>query len=192
LSIGNQENNSNLEIEVTVLRIGHRLVRDARMSTHLGLVARAFGASSLIISGSDDETVESIRKVSESWGGKFQVSFSSSWRSAVKNWEGKIAHLTMYGEHIDTVLPRIRSDLESESKTKLLVVVGAEKVPGEIYKLADYNLAVGAQPHSEIAALAVFLDRLFMGGELYHRFDKARLRIIPKAKGKQVVDLIEN
>ncbi|MCK7488956.1 MAG: hypothetical protein MZU79_00960 [Anaerotruncus sp.] len=41
-----------------------------------------------------------------------------------------------------------------------MIVVGAEKVPPEIYQLADWNVAVGNQPHSEVAALAITLDRI--------------------------------
>ena len=175
-------------VDVVVLRLGHRLVRDARMSTHIGLVARAFGASALIITGADDETVDSIRKVGKNWGGNFQVTFSKSWREFIRNWEGMIVHLTMYGEPLDEVIPGIRETFKSEGlpKKRLLIVIGAEKVPGEIYKVADYNVAVGNQPHSEIAALAVFLDRLFMGGELYYHFENARIKVHPSAKGKEV------
>ena len=162
------------------------------MSTHIGLVSRAFGATSLVISGADDETVDSIRKVNKNWGGDFEVIFAKNWREVVRKWDGKIAHLTMYGEHIDEVMPRIQAALKSENvstRRRVLVIVGAEKVPGEIYKLADYNVAIGNQPHSEIAALAVFLDRLFMGGELYYTFENARIRVLPKAKGKEVETL---
>ena len=37
-----------------------------------------------------------------------------------------------------------------------MIVVGAEKVPREIYELADYNVAVGSQPHSEVSAWAYY------------------------------------
>lgn len=178
--------------EVVILRLGHRLVRDARMSTHIGLVSRAFGARSLFVTGADDETVDSLRKLTKNWGGEFEVSYVKNWREFVRKWDGKVAHLTMYGEHLDDIIPRIRGDLESasEKKRKLLVVIGAEKVPGDVYKLADYNVAVGNQPHSEIAALAVFLDRLFMGGELYYLFENARIRVFPNPHGKEVERLL--
>ncbi|MHB8567941.1 MAG: tRNA (cytidine(56)-2'-O)-methyltransferase [Nitrososphaerales archaeon] len=172
---------------MSVLRLGHRLVRDARMSTHIGLVARAFGAKSLIISGVDDETVDSLKRVSNRWGGNFDVKFQKNWREKIRSFDGTVVHLTMYGEQLDEALPKIRNE------SKILLVVGAEKVPGDIYKLADYNVAVGSQPHSEIAALAVFLDRLFMGGELHNMFENARFRIIPERKGKGVENLkVEN
>jgi tRNA (cytidine56-2'-O)-methyltransferase len=64
--------------------------------------------------------------------------------------------------------------------------VGAEKVPVEMYDLADWNVAVGGQPHSEVAALAVFLDRLFQGEELELEFDGG-LKIVPSSRGKQVI-----
>ena len=47
---------------------------------------------------------------------------------------------------------------------KLLVVIGAKKLR-ELFDIADMNIAVGNQPHSEITALAVFLDRVFNGNE---------------------------
>ena len=181
------------DYNVTVLRLGHRLVRDARMSTHIGLVSRAFGARSLVISGVDDETTDSLRKVSENWGGDFSVSHTKNWRETIREFNGIVIHLTMYGEQLDEILPKIQKRLSESDKRpaqNILVLVGAEKVPGEIYQLADYNVAVGNQPHSEIAALAVFLDRLFMGEELYYAFDKAKIKIIPKAKGKRVESLV--
>jgi tRNA (cytidine56-2'-O)-methyltransferase len=172
--------------EVTVLRLGHRLVRDERMSTHIGLVSRAFGAKELILTGADDHTVDSITRVSDRWGGNFSVKYYHNWREFVSNWAGTIVHLTMYGEMLDRSLPKIRATMEKNNSKDLLVVVGAEKVPREIYNLAGYNVSVGSQPHSEVAALAVFLDRLFMGGELYTTFVKAKITIKPSSRGKKV------
>ena len=68
----------------------------------------------------------------------------------------------------------------------LLVVVGAEKMPGEIFKVADLNVGVGNQPHSEVAALAIFLDRVFGGSELKKEFKNGKLKIIPTEKWKKV------
>lgn len=156
------------------------------MSTHLGLVARAFGAVRLIVSGMDDETIDSLKKISANWGGDFAVEYVKNWRDYAKKFDGLVVHLTMYGEHLDNFMSKIQKEVK---KKNILVVVGGEKVPGDIYKMANYNVSIGNQPHSEIAALAVFLDRLFMGEELYYRFENARLRIIPKPKGKGVEDL---
>ncbi|MFI5419702.1 MAG: tRNA (cytidine(56)-2'-O)-methyltransferase [Nitrososphaerales archaeon] len=177
---------------VTVLRLGHRLVRDERISTHIGLVSRAFGAKKLVLTGADDHTVDSIKRVGERWGGDFEVSYLSAWRDFVKHFQGPVVHLTMYGENLDESLKKIKRDLKSKGKQSLLLVVGAEKVPREIYSLANYNISVGSQPHSEVAALAVFLDRLFMGEELYNPFEKAKMRIKPSARAKKVEISHEN
>ena len=181
---------SALPYSVTVLRLGHRLVRDERISTHIGLVSRTFGAKSLILTGADDHTVESIQRLNSRWGGNFQVEFTREWRKLASNWRGIVVHLTMYGEAIDEALPRLKGD--TKTKNGILVVIGAEKVPAEIYSIAHYNVAVGNQPHSEVAALAVFLDRLFMGAELYTRFINAKFVVRPNSKGKRVVVSDEN
>jgi len=174
--------------QVSVLRLGHRLVRDERISTHIGLVSRAFGAQELFLTGADDHTVESIKRISDRWGGDFKVQYVPNWRRLVKDWPGTVVHLTMYGEMLDEALVRIRAELKSRLREprKLLVMVGAEKVPRDAYSLASYNISVGNQPHSEVAALAVFLDRLFMGEQLYNIFGKAKLRIRPSSCGKKV------
>ncbi|MBU2477332.1 tRNA (cytidine(56)-2'-O)-methyltransferase, partial [Candidatus Micrarchaeota archaeon] len=63
--------------------------------------------------------------------------------------------------------------------------VGAEKVPPQVYEKSDYNISIGNQPHSEIAALAVFLHELFEGKELNKKFSKGQIKIIPQKKGKK-------
>lgn len=174
--------------ETIVLRMGHRPGRDERVSTHVGLVARAFGADGIIFSGYGAEGVrESLDRVNEKWGGNFFVKSEDSWRKFIKDWKssgGTVVHLTMYGE----LVGQKTHELEEND---LLIVVGAEKVPGEVYELADYNIAVGNQPHSEIAALAVFLDRFFEGKELEKEFSGAERKIVPSESGKEVLELDE-
>ncbi|MEW5955784.1 MAG: tRNA (cytidine(56)-2'-O)-methyltransferase, partial [Candidatus Micrarchaeota archaeon] len=139
---------------IAVLRLGHRRKRDKRVTTHCALVARAFGADKIILSGEQDDAVlESVASLSRRWGGRFSAAYESNWKAAVRAFKkkGRVVHLTMYGEPFGAVTTRAR-------KTKnLMIVVGAEKVPREMYELADYNASVGNQPHSEVAALAVFL-----------------------------------
>jgi tRNA (cytidine56-2'-O)-methyltransferase len=92
-----------------------------------------------------------------------------------------IAHLTMYGIPLPEKLGEIAKC------EKLLIVVGGGAVPGEVYHAADFNVAVTNQPHSEVAALAIILDRLNNGKELGREFDasyKGKLRIIPNERGK--------
>ncbi len=172
---------------IWVLRWGHRKERDKRVTTHVGLVARAFGARGMYLAGEDDKKViRSLQRVTEEWGGPFDVQYVEEWRKLMKDWKkrGKIVHLTMYGVPVDDVAPKLREELEHGD---LLVFVGAEKVPREVYEIADYNVAVGNQPHSEIAALAILLDRIFQGKELRRDFKGWKRKIIPQAKGKQVV-----
>jgi tRNA (cytidine56-2'-O)-methyltransferase len=89
----------------------------------------------------------------------------------------------MYGINLPDAIGEIRAH------EKIMVVVGAEKVPGEMYGLADYNIAVTSQPHSEISSLALFLDRLFFGTELSVTFPCAKIRIIPSRAGKHTEEL---
>lgn len=173
---------------VYVLRLGHRPERDKRITTHVGLVARAFGANGFILADICDEHVmESIRGVLERWGGRMHLECGVPGRRYVRGWKrggGEVIHLTMYGLHVDDVIDEIR-----RSPRPKLIVVGAEKVPWFYYEEADYNVAIGNQPHSEVAALAVFLDRLYMGEELRVEFPGARLRVEPSPRGKRVVSL---
>ncbi len=176
---------------IEVLRLGHRPERDKRITTHVALTARAFGADKIIIAAEEDEHVkESVEDVVRRWGGPFTIEFNSSWRKILREWKeqgGIIAHLTMYGVHIDDALPTITEEMKAGKN--IMVVVGAEKVPREVYEMADYNVAVGNQPHSEVAALAVFLDRLLNGEGLRRGFKNARLRIAPQERGKRVIEL---
>jgi tRNA (cytidine56-2'-O)-methyltransferase len=68
-----------------------------------------------------------------------------------------------------------------------LVVIGAEKVPSDLYELADHNVAVGSQPHSEVAALALMLDRLRGGAWETDEFPGAAIQVVPQAHGKKVL-----
>ncbi|MCS7104537.1 MAG: tRNA (cytidine(56)-2'-O)-methyltransferase [Thermofilaceae archaeon] len=178
-------------MEVVVLRMGHRVGRDKRISTHVGLVARAFGARGIIYAGTiEPSVIETLKKVVETWGGPFIVEVKPSYKAIISEWKktgGIVVHLTMYGENIESsdVLEKIRNS------GKVMVIVGAEKVSADLYELADFNVAIGNQPHSEVAALAVFLDRLFKGEELLKEFEGARLKINPSSRGKHVVKIDE-
>ncbi len=170
-------------MKAVVLRIGHRYVRDYRVTTHVGLVARAFGAERMLVVNSEDEIKKSIKEVNERWGSDFEVEEVSNWKSVLKEWKhsgNKIVHLTMYGISVDDAIEQIKKDNKD-----LMIVIGAEKVPKELYDISDYNVSIGNQPHSEIAALAIFLDRLFGGKQLKRNFN-GRTNIVPSAKGKVV------
>lgn len=168
---------------IWVLRLGHRRVRDQRITSHCALVARAFGAEGITYSGDKDENLEkSIKKVVENWGGPFEINYEKNWKKIIKNWKGKTVHLTMYGLPIRDVLNEIKT-----SKKDLLIIIGSQHVPGEVYHLTDWNVSVVNQPHSEVAALAVFLDGFFEGKELKKEFQKTKIKIIPQERGKKVL-----
>ncbi len=170
-------------MKVHVLRIGHRLVRDDRATTHAALVARAFGAEKIYMTGIDQSVAETVSAVGKRWGGQFKVEIIEDWKIVARRWKkdgGTIAHLTMYGLDVDSAMNALRR------KRNVLVIIGSEKVPREAYDLADYNISVGNQPHSEIAALAIFLDRVFRGREFAREFAGGSLRIVPSKKSKVV------
>ncbi len=164
---------------ITVLRLGHRPARDKRVTTHVGLVARCFGASRMVITTRDDELVSRIQSVNDRFGSNFSVEYQRNWKNYIRSFDGIVVHLTMYGEKLGEVAGRIGHDGD------LLVVVGSEKVPKEVYHLATYNVAVGNQPHSEVAALALFLDR-YTGGAWEKEELGGKLKIMPSARGKKV------
>jgi len=170
---------------IKVLRLGHRRVRDKRVSTHCGLVARAFGAGGIVYSGEkDDKLIGSVEKVVSNWGGVFEVSHVKNWRKFLKEFDGVKVHLTMYGLGLKKEMSNVKKQAVGKD---ILVVIGGEKVPGEVYHLVDFNLSVGSQPHSEIAALALFLDKFFDGKELDLEFE-GRIKVVPCKEGKKVIE----
>ncbi|MCW4044455.1 MAG: tRNA (cytidine(56)-2'-O)-methyltransferase [Candidatus Bathyarchaeota archaeon] len=176
--------------KIVVLRWGHRVQRDVRLTTHVALAARALGASGFLLADARDERIKAtVEKVVESWGGEFSFEMGISWKSFVREWKAKggiVVHLTAYGENMQTsnVLDRIRN-----TGKEVLLLVGSQKVPKEFYSsdVSDFNVAVGNQPHSECAALAVFLDRFFEGKELSKEFENAKTKIIPQERGKKTI-----
>lgn len=168
---------------IEVVRIGQRLVRDDRVTTHVALVSRAFGAEKIYMTEVNPEIKDTVEKINNTWGSDFKIEFIEKWKNIVKKKkdEGfKVIHLSMYGESINNAQEKIRDE------KNLLVVVGAEKVPREIYELADYNVGVGSQPHSEISALAILLDRIQEGKQFEKEFPNAKRKIIPTKNGKNV------
>ena len=167
---------------ITVLRIGHRPDRDKRITTHVCLVARAFGADRILVDTGDRELEATFNGVNERFGEGVILETGAKWRRVIKEWDGMMVHLTMYGMDLDEAIDSIREHEGEESD--ILIIVGAEKVPGEVYKEADLNVSIGNQPHSEVAALAIFLDRYHKGKPL--KEFKGKMEIIPCNDGKNV------
>ncbi|MGA1793139.1 MAG: hypothetical protein ACMUHM_04240, partial [Thermoplasmatota archaeon] len=166
---------------IEVLRLGHRPERDKRITTHVSLVARAFGAKGIHVDTRDPVLERTIQKVNEQFGGDFFIRTGVSRRKIMGSWPGTTVHLTMYGMGLDEAVGKIPRD------EKVLLVVGAEKVPREVYDMAHFNVSVGNQPHSEVSALALFLDRMFEGKELVIEPSGGEMRIEPSRRGKKVV-----
>ncbi|UCH37561.1 MAG: tRNA (cytidine(56)-2'-O)-methyltransferase [Candidatus Bathyarchaeota archaeon] len=172
-------------MKVVILRLDHRFPRDGRVTTHTFLTARAFGADKIIYSGQRDEQIEErIKKVTETWGGAFQVEFEKDWQKTVIEWKkqrGEVIHLTVYGLPISEVISHIRT-----SKLDKMIIIGGAKVPRIVYDLSDWNISITSQPHSEISALSVFLYELLKERMASKIFDGAKLKVIPQLKGKEI------
>ncbi|HID43329.1 MAG TPA: tRNA (cytidine(56)-2'-O)-methyltransferase [Archaeoglobaceae archaeon] len=169
-------------MQVYVLRLGHRPERDKRISTHVALTARAFGADGIYFSVKDGKLFRKIEEVKVRWGGNFFVEYRN-WKELLKNFEGLKVHLTMYGVPLPDRIDEIKR------AEKVIVVVGAEKVPPEVYDLCDMNVSIGNQPHSEVAALAIFLDRVLDRKVFRIEFPDARIKVIPSERGKKIEEI---
>ena len=176
---------------ITVMRVGYRVGRDPRINTHLGLVARALGANQFLVSGDkNNKMFETINQVTKTFGGKFTTKHIESPNNWIKRYksgeengkEGIIIHLTMYGEDYRDISKKIPKD------RPIAIIVGGAKVPASLYRMADYNVSVGNQPHSEIAALALLLDNIQEGNSVDQDFSNPKLKIIPDLNGKNVID----
>jgi len=114
------------------------------------------------------------------------VEYRPKYKTYIKEKKAKgfsVVHLSMYGIPLPEAVPKIKA------KDKLLIIVGGEHVPPEVYHLSDFNISVTNQPHSEVAALAITLDRIMEGKELERSFEKkfkGKIKITPSEKGKKI------
>ena len=185
---------SDLRQPISVLRLGHRRERDKRITSHLGLTARAFGANEVILAGEEDPSaLETWNSVTERFGGEFKCHYEPKplgWlrrfsQGAGDGEAGVIIHLTMYGEHWHDAIEKI------DRNRPTVIVVGGTKVPGEVYKLATHNVSVGNQPHSEVSALGIFLDSFVGPIDDKSHFSGGEIRVLPSVSGKHVINLEE-
>lgn len=87
---------------------------------------------------------------------------------------------------MDCRLPDVIQEI-NEANGDILVIVGSEKImPGEVFKLADWNVSVTSQPMSEVAALAIFLDWHLKHRDFDRAFSDGEVRIIPSRDQKRV------
>jgi tRNA (cytidine56-2'-O)-methyltransferase len=185
-----------MNTKIILFRYGHRLERDKRITTHCGLVARAFGAEKMIYSGQEDPNIiNNVSSINKRFGSDFEVEYIRNWRRKLDELKKDyiIVHLTMYGLALNDFVTEItkREDL----KKGIVLVVGSQKVPTEVYDIADYNISVTNQPHSEVAALAIVLDRLnpkYLTKTFEKkRFGDGRVSITPSNRRKMVKDKLK-
>lgn len=138
----------------------------------------------MLLNANDPDLINNVNLVTKRFGGSFFIINNVNAINEINKWKkdgGKICHLSMYGIN----LPSVINDIKEE--TNLMIIVGAEKVPIEYYKLANWNIAIGNQPHSEVAALAIFLDRYYNSDPLLKQFEAAELTIIPTKLWKVIL-----
>lgn len=172
-------------MNINVLRLDHRIGRDTRITTHVCLTSRAFGASKIYLAGQEDtKLMKNVEDIVERWGGDFKVEYIKNFMSLILKWRedgGKIVHLTMYGSQAIEKIDEIR-----ESNKDILIIVGGPKVPTEVYDNADWNISITNQPHSEVSSLGVFQHLLMDGKEFDLEFEKPVFEVIPSEYGKKV------
>lgn len=170
-------------VSYEVLRIGHRPERDKRITTHVALTARAFGATRISFHRPDSRIVDTVSDVGEKFGGDFEIRTLSNPKNFVKNWKGTIIHLTMFGISIDEEIDKIK-----KMKGPLLFIVGAEKVPPWVFDFSDFNIAIGNQPHSEVAALAIALSKV--SNKSYNqKFEGGQLKVLPSSERRNMTEV---
>jgi len=155
-----------------------------RITTHVALTARAFGAGKVILSGEkDDKIIESVTDVAKRWGCDFKITYKKNWKRIIREFKGTKVHLAMFGLNLPDKINELKS-----KKGNLLIIIGGEKVPSEVFHMVDYNLAIGNQPHSEVAALAVFMHEYTEGLEFKVKFKCAKVRVEPQEIGRKTIE----
>src|SRR2546428_9325757 len=70
-------------MKIVVLRLGHRPARDKRVTTHVALTARAFGADAVLVSTRDAGLERTLQALVARFGGTFGVRTGVPWRGGV-------------------------------------------------------------------------------------------------------------
>ena len=169
--------------ELVVVRLGHRPGRDDRITTHVGLTARALGADRFVLVGTHTDPLDQIDDVTARFGGSFSTETADSFQQFRNDWGGHIIHLTMYGLPVQEEIESITTEV---GHGPVAVVVGAEKVPFSVYESADWNIAITNQPHSEVASVAICLRELLGPASLTVPFHGGTHQVRPRALGKEV------
>lgn len=157
---------------ITVLSIGEK---NPRVKLNLCLTARAFGAAKIIFVGRRDANISKhISAINGTWGGIFKVDFASSVKSAVEPLtKYKSVYLTMFG------LPLKQLKYTVKTYKNILLIVTSKEYDKQVGELADFKLSITSQPHSQAAAIAIFLHEFFDGREQAMQFQNAKVKVVP-------------
>ncbi len=136
--------------------------------------------------GDASSQISSVRSLGNAWGGSFSVVQKVSPLRIISEWKkdgGRVINLSMYGEDMRAPMSELYHVYYTLAQP-LLVVVGSSKVDGKVYQASDFNLAVTHYPHSEVAALAIFLEKL-LGNRAWGRpTPGSRIKILSALKTK--------
>ena len=99
-------------MEIEVLRIGQRVVRDDRVTTHVALVARSFGAQKIYMNEVNPEIKHVISNINKTWGGDFEIEIISEWKKIVKEKKNAVnPPIFSWPSVIETKLPFSKSNI---------------------------------------------------------------------------------
>src|SRR3989475_10908877 len=125
---------------IVVLRMGHRIPRDWRLTTHVCLTARAMGADGVVIADIADKEVEGkVRDVVQRFGGGFTLETGQPWEEAIRDWKdagGTGGHATAYGLQLPA-----DGDAILDTGPNVLAGIGAAKVPGGLFGVAGWKVS---------------------------------------------------
>ncbi len=151
----------------------------------LALVSRAFGASSITFCAKDARDIgpisRGISRTNSKWGGKFSVSYAKNWKDFIKEKKNYLKiYLTRYG------VPMKKLEYQVRTYKNVLLIVSFTEAIRPLYKAADFNISITAQPHTSASSIAVFLHDFYNGRELAMHFENARYKIVPEEHGIHV------
>ncbi len=148
----------------------------------LFMVARAFGAGSITFYPEDRRIMRKLSRkckaLNRDWGGSFSYSFTDNWKRFIDEKKNYLkVYLTRYG------LPMKNIGYQVRTYKNLLIIVSEKEDIKPLYKVADFNLSITAQPHSCASAIGVFLHDFYQGRELAMHFENARYKVNPEQHG---------
>ncbi len=142
------------------------------------MAARAFGAHNVTFASiRNPKMMNQFKVLNKKWGGDFNVSFVDNWQDFLKSKKNyKTIYLTRYG----TPINKIKYSLKTYKNIMLIVTL--TEAYKNLYKMADFNVSITAQPHSATSAIAIFLHLFYEGRELAMHFENAKYKVVPEER----------